>query len=280
MKYFGTLFFIMLIFTSFAQEEKKVSIHNVYLLNGSNYMTAPFEDPSVFQGMASESQILAQDLTGFTSSVLYPGMSGENSTTSLLIGLSFKDRENQILRLGINHRIGMYAHTNLSKTTKTPYDTLTSSQTGEQYFVDSIETTYIQGDAHSEYLGIEASMIFQTADEYRWSFFGGFGIGLGIAFNNEIRINEFNYNYASGFQSSYYESNSQRSEIFKADSYLSSTLFFPLGIDFRIGKNRPFWQRVHLLLELRPSLTVASIPEYTTVVNPAMNGNVGLRINW
>jgi len=92
MKYFGTLFFIMLIFTSFAQEEKKVSIHNVYLLNGSNYMTAPFEDPSVFQGMASESQILAQDLTGFTSSVLYPGMSGENSTTSLLIGLSFKDR--------------------------------------------------------------------------------------------------------------------------------------------------------------------------------------------
>jgi hypothetical protein len=263
------------------EEDKKVSISDVYLMTGSNYMTAPLENVSVFQQMVPESILLNQDLTGFQEGPFYKGtMPGSNSSSSLMIGLNVSKNPNAQLRLGFNHRVGIYAHTNYYKNESTPYDTLTSSQTGEQFFVDSTHTTSLYANGISEYLGVEGSMIFRTSNEERWSFYAGFGLSLGFCFNNRITVIQNEYNFVSGYYGSSNYADNTKTEYLKSDGYLSTTLFFPLGIDFTTGKKRDFWKRVHLFAELRPSLTVASIPNYETTINPAMNGNLGLRIHW
>ena len=279
-----SVFILMLPFLYMAQEdEKKISITDVYLMSGSNYMSTNIENVSVFQQMAPNSSILAQDMSQFESMPFFPKMgTSPNKSSSLLLGLSFAEKPHQSLRLGFNHSMGTYALTNYSRTTFTPYDTLTSSQTGEQIFIDSMSTTSINGTAFSEYLGLEGSLLFRSSNEARWSFFGGVGLSLRFCFNNRVNVTESTYEGVSGeySYSNYNYGNNWKTENFKGYGYLSTSIFFPLGIDLRIGKNRDFWKIAHLFMELRPNLTIASIPDYTTVISPSMVGNFGLRITW
>ena len=156
-----------------------------------------------------------------------------------------------------------------------PYDTLTSSQTGEQTFLDSTNSKYYNMNHSNQQIRLDGAMIFRMFPEKRWSIHTGLGASLGMSYqsNTEIRYWE-STSISSG---DYYEENGV-SETFKNKNSLGASLYIPFGVDFGIGKKREFWMPFHLYAETRPSLNINSINGVGTTFSPGMSSAVGLRM--
>ncbi|MFY7989158.1 MAG: hypothetical protein ACOVO3_00400, partial [Fluviicola sp.] len=109
----------------------------------------------------------------------------------------------------------------------------------------------------------------------RWSFYGGIGLQAGLLFNQQIQLTRMEIFSESGLSNTMDVQVEQRS--YRMNTGLSSTLYLPLGIDFRVGKKRPLWQQVHLVYELRPSLSFQTMSS-VSLVSPGLSQHFGLRI--
>jgi hypothetical protein len=122
-----------------------------------------------------------------------------------------------------------------------------------------------------EQLHAEMSLIFASNSSERWSFFCGLGLSAGATFNANTEITHYgsywigdSYYSQNIFSQGNYRHYEFQYENFSNRSSASYSAFIPLGIDFRIGKTRPFWKAIHLLLELRPSISILKVPELRT----------------
>jgi hypothetical protein len=134
----------------------------------------------------------------------------------------------------------------------------------------------------AQQLRLESSVIIRTNPAKRWSIYAGAGMSFGVSYKAETYINYFAYSSNSAYNANYdYASNVQSSsEHFRNKMSISTSLFVPMGIDFRIGKKREFWKRLHLYYEMKPSLTVTSIPELRTSTQVNMINTLGLKITF
>lgn len=274
------LSFLLLPTFNFAQEseEKSITLAEAQVFIGghiSSFQSLTLDEMKKF---APNSSILSKDYTGFGQSG-YPYLNNHRSL-KVSLGLSFKKLPSATLRLGINYANRDLFYGSLWKSETHPYDTLTSSQNGQQYFVDSsrIYSTYFMQS--SDNLGIDASLIFRTKPEARWSLFGGIGYGLAVGINSQTMIN---YNDLSQINNPYYYQNetvAYESENFKNKTFFSQSLFLPMGVDFRIGKKREFWNRLHLFYEINPSITFNHIPEFGTSTHLGIGHGLGIRVKW
>ena len=213
---------------------------------------------------------------------------------SVLLGLQFNDKQktfyegNPLLRVGISYISGTTLTGGLFDEVRKPYDTLTSSQTGQTVYIDSINTKNYSMSYTSEQLRLDGSLIFRTNPESRWSIFTGMGITAGVSFNANTNI-YYNSNgkaearYANGnsFSSYGYSSSANiKTEKFRNKTNIGLSIYIPLGIDFRIGKKREFWKRTHLFYELRPGINVTSIPELRPITTASVQHGLGLRVSW
>lgn len=264
-----------------AQEEnsKSISITDVQLFSGMNIYPISSLSLDEMKAFAPNSTILAKDYSGFNSANYHSIYS--NQSFSALLGINFKNKPKRQLRVGLNY---------LSKTNFTgsagredtyPYDTLTSSQTGQQYFLDSSYSKHVRMQQEMEQLSLDASLIFRTDAEARWSFYGGFGLMLGYSFNATTNIyysewsSESNYSGENNGNNLNYEH-----EQFRNKNFLITSAYLPLGVNFRIGKDREFWKRVHFFYEMRPTVTVADMPEWNTLTQFSFTQGLGLKIKW
>jgi hypothetical protein len=291
----STLLFATISFAAFGQEPKtikKISIQDIYIQTGffseNNYNTSL----SDFKALAPQSVLLNNDMSDYLQS------SGINTTTnnmfSIMLGLQFSDKEkasykaNPLLRLGINYFSGTSITSGFYKEERFPYDTLTSSQTGQTAFVDSLTSKRYSMNYSSEQLRLDGSLIFRTNPEARWSLFAGIGVNAGLSINANTDIyyrensrTETRYTNGSTF-SSYgnYNPDNGKTENFKNKSNFGLSTYIPMGVDFRIGKKKEFWKRTHLFYELRPGINITSIPELRTVTNSSIQHGLGIRVTW
>lgn len=278
-----------------AQEEqptkiKKIRIHDVSIQGGS------FSVPSTKAGLADfkmlfpESDLLNSDMTGFSQSGSFNIMN--NSLFSVLIGLQFSNKQktqyktNPVFRLGISYFSGSMLHGGLFKTDNKPYDTLTSSQTGQVIYIDSVNNQHYSMNYISEQLRLDGSLIFRTNPLARWSFYAGIGLAAGVSVNahTEVYYSKYSHTrnrYPNGYTSYahfYSSSYTSKTETFRNKTNFVASTYIPMGVDFRIGKKGDLWKRVHLYYELRPSLNVLSIPELRTITDTSLHHALGLRI--
>jgi hypothetical protein len=270
---------------------KKISINDVYIQTGfysENNTNGTLAD---FKKLAPQSALLQNNLTDFYES------SGFSTTTnnmfSIMLGLQFSDKEkasykaNPLLRLGVSYFSGTSITSGFYKEERFPYDTLTSSQTGQTIFIDSINTKNYSMNYSSEQLRLDASLIFRTNPEARWSLFAGIGVnaGLSINANTAIYFNRYESSdtrFINGNTSSYSYSNTDNSktENFQNKSNFGLSTYIPMGVDLRLGKKNEFWKRTHLFYELRPGVNITSIPELGTITNSSIQHGLGLRVTW
>jgi hypothetical protein len=285
-------------FSVFGQEQtktiKKISIHDVYIQTGLSSEQLNSGTISDFKILAPQSILLNNDMTNFKQSNGFGLMS--NSMFSVLVGLQFSNKEktmykpNPLLRLGFTYSSGTNLMSGSFKEDRIPFDTLTSSQTGQTAFIDSINTERYNMNYTSEQLRFDGSVIFRTNPEARWSLFTGIGITAGISINARTDIYYSNYGtaettYADGTSSSspsygYSYSNIGTTETFRNKRNFGLSTYIPMGIDFRIGKKREFWQRTHLFYELRPSINMTSIPGLQTFTNATIQQGIGVKVSW
>jgi hypothetical protein len=294
---FSAVMLMTVFFSVFGQEQqpkkiKKISITDIYIQSG--FFSARNNDgtPSDFKKLAPQSVLLNNIMPDFYQ----PGgfSSTSNNMFSVLLGLQFNDKPktfyegNPLLRVGISYISGTTLTGGLFDEVRKPYDTLTSSQTGQTVYIDSINTKNYSMSYSSEQLRLDGSLIFRTNPESRWSIFTGMGITAGVSFNANTNI-YYNSNgkaearYANGnsFSSYGYSSSGNiKTEKFRNKTNIGLSIYIPLGIDFRIGKKREFWKRTHLFYELRPGINVTSIPELRPITNASVQHGIGLRVSW
>jgi hypothetical protein len=245
-----------------------------------------------FKKLAPNSELLKNDLTGYNQD--WYAYYYSNPMFSILVGFQFNDRQkekprpNPLLRLGISYFSGYPLANSFSKETSGFYDTLTSSQTGKTYVIDSVNREYFSVDYFTNYLRFDGSLIYRTNPEARFSFFTGAGLTAGISFNSETYIYHSNYTWLSAQSSGdlyypagrYTQSGGYSSEHFPNKSHFGFSGYIPLGMDFRLGKKHPFWSNIHLFYELRLGLNVNFIPDLKTVANTNIHNGFGLKFTW
>lgn len=289
------LFSLTVSISVFAQEQpksvKKVAIHDIYIQTGFFSERNTNGTLSDFRPLAPQSVLLSNNMTDFTGSMGFSLTS--NTTSSVMLGLQFSDKQktiykaNPLLRIGISHFSGTTLTGGLRKEDRKPYDTLMSIQTGQITYVDSITVRSYGMNYSWEQLRLDGSLIFRTNPSSRWSLFTGMGITAGLSLNAHTDI----YYSTSGRTETYYgnETNSFRSysgsgntktERHRNKNNFAASIFIPMGFDFRIGRNSEFWKRVHLFYELRPGINITSIPELRTIINSSIQHGLGLRVSW
>lgn len=216
---------------------------------------------------------ITQDFTGYSQ------FGGLNSTSSSQFSANLGFRKtgihNPSFRVGISYKrlnsqvFGRYQEWS------GPYDTLVSSQTGQQYYIDTVRIRSVSAYWGADVLALDGAYILQTDLTRRWSFYGGIGLQAGILFNQELQLARMETFSETGITHEMDVELEQRN--YRMNTGFSSTVYLPLGIDFRIGKKRPLWQQVHLVYELRPSLSFQTMSS-VSVVSPGVTQHFGLRI--
>ena len=285
---------VLMSLNGFAQEKdsgSKLRVTSAWILPGASWQTAQDGSLSDFKQLAPGSPILNGNLSGFTNSF---GTNFSSQTGfSGGVGIQFLNRKDQTvranptLRLGLSYRNGEVLYGSLSKETTAVIDTLTSSQTGAELYLDSTYYESISMSANREVLMLDASLIFESHPGSRWTLFGGAGIAAGYSFNATTDIFYNNYydvqtavNGSPGFVDPNFDNSNFKSERFRNDESFVGEIYLPLGVDFKVGKEREFWKKIHLFYEVRPGMQFSTIPELRSVVRTQIHQGIGLKLKW
>jgi len=279
-----------------AQEETtpKLRISDIQIHGGIQNLSPIQFDLNDFKTLAPGSPFLTTDFSDFSS---YSNGGYSEGMFSVTVGLSLSDKEkgnyksNPTLRVGIFNSRSTTGGLYYTKSDYFPYDTLTSSVSGQQFFIDSVHTTSYRMKNNSEYLALTAAIQYSTNPERRVFLYGGVGIVAACSFNNVTTVENEEYISLemsnSTYNSIYYyypyppvrEWNSE-TELHENKTSTFFSAGIPLGIDFRIAKAHPFWKQIHLTWEIKPSVSLVNIPELKSYTNTGLTNTWGFRVTW
>jgi hypothetical protein len=285
-------------FTAVAlKAQAPVQVSECYISTGvfsQDGLYTQFNDLSAFAPGSLLLGNLAKDISRFSVS---QSDAGTGSTWSANIGMRFYNKEdegyrkNPLLRLGIQFQQAPVFSQHYSATKRVPYDTITSSQTGTQTYIDSIFIDNYHISYSQKRVMLDASLIFRTKPEARWHIFGGVGMQLGMAFRSNTLVE---YNTLKGtssgkttlfnidnWQMLSFESKNSKTEKVANASSVAGGIYIPLGISFRLSKKHYLFKMTSLFFESRPGLYWSGVPELnTTTFNTGLSSQFGVRVNW
>ena len=192
-------------------------------------------------------------------------------------------RSGAYLRAGFTYQRHDGTDLLLRKETRTPYDSLTSAQTGQVTYVDSLTISrYDLTHTYSD-IALDASLIFLKEYPKRWSLYGGAGLKLGMSFSGRVQVihtveHRTDPSLVTGTGPQDRDMEATREE-FTTDGDLCLALYVPLGVSYRLGKKSAFWRAMNLFYELRPSLDFGGVPELAAGARAGLGQFFGLRVD-
>jgi len=156
-------------------------------------------------------------------------------------------------------------------------DTLTSSQTGEQFFVDSTSEHSIGRTFVSDEFTIGLSQHFQTDPTRRFSLHLSFIAQYGFSINSKMTTYERTWSNSSSYDKDYYSDYHQ--EVLTMDrvpSAHSLSILIPLEISVQPWKNTKKMQGISIGLSVRPNVKLLKIDDQRTTLTGMLYG-VSLR---
>lgn len=211
---------------------------------------------------------------------------------SMQMGIHFGDKQkmkyksNPFLRLGFTYYSGMSFAGDFELKERHSSDTLQSGQTGQQILIDSITNSTLRCRYRLQQLRLDASLIFRTNPAARWSLYTGLGMtgGLSIKASTDIdytRSSSTEIIYSDGTSNSHHTYDERyESEVFINENISAFSVYLPMGIDFRMGRKKEFWKRLHLFYEIRPGIDFIKIPELGNFSNGSFQNGFGLKVSW
>ncbi len=271
--------------TAFSQ----VQLTQVHLSSGS-YRQFGFTPSNItdFAPLAPGSSILMKDFSNYENGMGYynfnypfnMGMQNNSSFQSLQVGLSLPKCQGT-LRLGISNFSNQLMSAYGSYYESHVVDTLISSQNGSLAFVDSTIRRNVFGNYTNQQIRLEAAYVWEMNAGERWAFSAGAGLSFGLSYQSRTTLHYTEYtNSYQGY--SFYEGNqttTHESEAYKNPINWGANLYVPLGINFRLGTKRAFWKPWMIYSELRPQLSIHSIPNAGVKFSPGIGSASGIRYN-
>ncbi len=286
-KFFTALFFFFLSHGFLVAQEGSnvpaVKLVEAGVVPGYFVSDFPFISIEDFKALAPDSRLLQNDYSDFTSGEPFFNSRG-GAMFNAAVGMQFRSgktgelRPNPLLRVAVSSYSGNFFKRDFNRSQSFPVDTLTSSQTGEIIVVDSSSFQTLSMHYKSRQVALDISVIFRTNPDARWSLYGGVGLSLGYSYNATTRV-DYNSDGSRYDYNNRYNGLSQ-SESFDNDNGLRSMVYLPIGFDFRLGKKREFWQRIHLFTEVRPGLFYYEIPALDTYLQGFFSQGFGAKVVW
>ncbi len=163
-----------------------------------------------------------------------------------------------------------------------PYDTLTSSQTGIQYLVDSVTSSAYEITYWYNMAGIHGAAIWRT--KRRFSFFGGIGVAAGALYKVHSVVE---YRYRASIESAGLSGPAQgplegtepvREENFPLGAGYWWQWHLPMGMDYRLHRDHDLWGRMHLYYEIVPQMLFVQRPALRFTSGIGVQSLFGLRL--
>lgn len=220
---------------------------------------------------------------------------GLNSNIGMNIAAGFelrsKDksfyRENPLIRIGLQGSSLNFFSFSGQETTTSAFDTLTSAQTNQAYYLDSVQERYYSVNKRAQLISIDASMIFRTDTEKKWSLYGGAGLTAGVSLNAYTEMTGHTNNYIQQRLSNNQTNrlghssfgNTHQQFRYANKMNIMGTLYVPLGINVNLGCTSDFWSKINLFYEFRSGLTFVNVPESKNLGGFSFLHGLGLSIS-
>lgn len=264
-------------------------VADVYLLPGAHTESAYLVALDQWRKLAPASELLARDLGDHRS---YRFGSGDGAqAVGLALAVSIRlggeartARSGPYLRAGVTFRSHRGTDLELRKEERVPYDTLTSSQTGQIITVDSLTVDRYRLEHRYQQVGLDAAIVFLKEFPGRWTLHGGCGVQLGVSMAGRVRIDHtverrVDPAVVSGQPGPWDDRQERETEVFSTQGDLCLALYAPLGVGYRLGRRSPFWRAMNLTYELRPALEFGGVPELSTGARASVGSYFGLRVD-
>ncbi len=265
------------------------TVCDVFLLPGGMAESMYAVGIEQWRMLAPSSELLARDLSDYKydnqNDDEWAAAASFAVSASLRIGPGDRTkRSGAYLRAGIAYQHHRGTNLLLRNEIRTPYDTLTSSQTGQSIAIDSLSiSTYEFSHAYKS-IALDASFIFLKEYPRRWSLYGGGGVSVGATFdgrmNAEHSVEQRTDPVVSGSGSSGTEPyTSWEQEEVRTKDDLCVAMYLPLGVTYRLSKKHPFWSAINLAYEMRPTFSFGGVPELDLGARANIIQYFGLRID-
>lgn len=258
-----------------------ITVNEVILMGGVLPLPSYGNTMSMFHKLAPTSELLAADLSQYEDS--YEAQSHSLGVFNAGISLQFADkngikRRNPLLRLGITYQGGQLLGKKIKYETRSRYDTLISSQTGAETYIDSVYTKSIDMRYRTSQIMADVAVIWRTDPKFQWSLYTGLGMAGGTSFDNRTVITNTTSNHTSNVGRNYYPEDGLK-EVVRNDNGYSLLAYLPIGFGLSMSKSG-FGKTLIFIVEMRPGISVISIPELETNVNAVFPVSFGFKVSW
>jgi hypothetical protein len=191
------------------------------------------------------------------------------------------------LRIGLLFNRSDIFYNAYSKSNIISTDSLTNSNGAVTRYLQNVDEETVETRYSNDQLYLDMNLTYAINDKGRFSMFMGVGLGAGIMLNTNTSVTyskvnstrEFstisNYNTAYNFTQVDY-----REENYSNNAGFAALAYFPIGFDFRIGKQNEAWRKAHAFLELRPGAQLQIIPEANyTLLRSTVASQFGFRFD-
>lgn len=261
------LFFIVCVRAE--DDTTRYAITGIYMGGQTPYFTDRDLSVNDLRRLTLPSAMLNKDLSGYR----YMSYS-EQENARFLMGLTAnrpiknEDRYFISFRLGLSYSSTSPLYASFSKTDSIPFDTLTSSQTGNVIYVKKLISDYYNAYYQTDRLGINAGALIGTSPLRRFSFYTGLGLHYELVLNASTYLYHSSYIEYKPFgiynTSSEHQYLPDEEEIIRNRSGYSIMLYVPIGCQFRFGKKAAFWKRLYAYYEFTLGMYSEEIPELGT----------------
>lgn len=282
---------------SFAQDDSipltnKAKIRDVYFSAGLVIQGNKQVSLQDFNTLAPNSLFLKNYFGSFDHSGIYNVNSGFDINGSVGINVANKHMTyyppSPQLRIGLSYSSCSYLSYDLDKTERVPFDTVPSNVPGAPFVIDSVYRYNYSLRYYNEQLRVNASLLFRTSREKRWSFYGGAGLSLGMSMASYTDIE---YNYSTHIQvednnvaSGSYSVPRDRKDTFMLETFenpksFGYSIYAPVGIDLRLGKRDRFMGKIHFYMEYWTGINAVLVPRFRFIHELALYSIAGLRVS-
>jgi hypothetical protein len=273
-----------------AQDEvKRLEIKSASWQFGLNTGQSGVSNLSDFKKLAPNMMLSEADLIGFSNGSGFNENSGPAFSVNIILAkptafVEEVSRFNPEFRVGISYQRASLLNLNFVRTDQFRIDTLRSSQTGEEYYVDSIRNQDYSLGYIQQQVMVDGDVTISTNPDRRWKFYTGIGVSLGLSVSPRTEVNYDSWSYVEdGLSDNYRKSSNDyegSSEEFANKTGFFGRVYIPLGVDFRIGKRKESLKKYHLFIESRQSLNFQTIFELSSQVTTSSVGGFGLRYDF
>ena len=225
------------------EKERKFEISQFLMETGENQLdNSTLSRDDIYQ-FSSQSKI-AKNLYNLGDTMRFQNDYHTSSSPNYQFHLVFTKKGEHVFDQRLKLGLGIYNNSVSSSSfvfqSTGRYDTLTSSQTGAQQFIDTTYTRYINALIETKQTAMQAGYEWHYQAEKRWHWFLAANVAFGFGTSERLVLTEGTHRY----NNQQYSQNSQEEFNHEAIKLRSSTMQRiqgQVGLDFRLSKKDNFF---------------------------------------